>query len=185
MFRPRNTRVAAVSIAAALGLLLAASTAVPAFPLAGTAAKRKPKPVRVTARGWYVNGSWEGRSPNPVPAGGTDDYCADLGGPTLADGGPNLMIAYYRIHDATLPKGTRGSLSGPVNINYLTGRALTASRVNRFHTFRATSTSTFPPGKYTFRLRRGRRTLVTQTINLVAVGNGTLRNGDQCTITQR
>jgi hypothetical protein len=193
MYVRRNTRFAAVSIAAALGLLLAATTAAPASPVAGTAAKSKhkpkPKPVRVSGRGWYVNGSWEGRPPGLIPPGGTDDYCADLGGATATAGGPSTMIAYYRIRDAVLPKGTRGSLSGPgVSIKYKTGRALTPGVVQR-HSFQASdlpaNASMFPPGTYTFALRLGRKTVAVETLNLVAVSNGTLKNGDQCTTTPR
>jgi hypothetical protein len=142
----------------AIGLAVATSVA-----LVPSVSGAKAKPLKATANGWYV---FDGVGPvTKTPKGGTYSRCTNN-----PDTPPVTQLgARYSILNKSAPKGRKYILNGPNAIHFSSTASTSVPPGNYFHRFRAVDIgqSSLPPGKYTFKLKVGKKTLTSESITLV------------------
>lgn len=145
----------------ALVVALATATSVGVAVPAASAAKS----LKATSNGWYV---FDGVEPTTkTPKNGTNTRCVnDPNTPPVIGLG-----ARFSILNKPAPKTRKYILNGPGGIHYSSGATSSLKPGAYYRRFRASSVgrSSFPPGKYTFKLKKtgSGPTLTSETITLV------------------
>ena len=146
----------------ALVVVLTMATSVAVAVPAASGATAKP-PLKATSNGWYV---FDGQPPTgQVPKNGTNHRCVnDPSTPPV-----NGLAARFSIKNRSAPKSRKYILNGPGGIHLQQGATSSLKPGSYYRRFNASSTgaSSFPPGKYTFKLKVGSKVLTSQTITLV------------------
>jgi opacity protein-like surface antigen len=146
-----------------LVVVLAVATSVAVAVPAASGAKAKP--LKATPAGWYV---FDGvGSATSKPNGGTYSRCVNDPNtpPVIGLGGR------YNIKNKSAPKGLQRILNGPggIHIVHTVQSGKTPPGNGYVHRFDASDAGkdSFGPGKYTFRLKVGKKSLTSETIKLV------------------
>jgi hypothetical protein len=144
-------------------ILVVALTMALTVGVASSADGAKKKPLKATSNGWYV---FDGVPPTTkTPKDGTYTRCVnDPNTPPV-----NQLGARYSIKNRSAPAGTKRILNGPSGIHFSHSTSSATQPGAFFHRFYASQAgrSSFPPGKYTFKLKVGKKQLTSETITLV------------------
>ena len=133
--------------------------------VASSAEGAKKKPLKVTANGWYVFDHGPDGKVGKTPKNGTYTRCVnDPNTPPVQELGGR-----YLIKNRTAPKGMKQILNGPSGIHFSDSTPQKRPPGAYAHRFAASSIgrSSLPPGKYTFKVKIGSTTKMTETIKLV------------------
>jgi len=127
-------------------------------------AKKKP-PLKIAANGWYIFDYGPDGKVGKTPKNGTYTRCVnDPNTPPVQELGGR-----YLIKNRTAPLGMKQILNGPQKIHFSHPTGQKRPPGAYAHRFAASSIgrSSLPPGKYTFRVKIGKTTKMTETIKLV------------------
>jgi hypothetical protein len=133
--------------------------------VASSADAAKKKPLKVTANGWYVFDYGPDHKVGKTPKNGTYTRCvSDPNTPPVQELGGRYIIS-----NRTAPVGMKQILNGPSGIHFSDPTPQKRKPGAYAHRFAASSIGrgSLPPGKYTFKVKVGKKTLMSEFIKLV------------------
>jgi hypothetical protein len=133
--------------------------------VASSAEGAKKKPLKVSANGWYVFDHGADGKVGKTPKNGTYTRCvSDPNTPPIQELGGR-----YIIRNKSLPAGAKQILNGPSGIHFSDSTPQKRKPGLYAHRFAASTIgrSSLPPGKYTFKVKLGKKTLMSEFIKLV------------------